>query len=159
MKKSKTLFPILFIVIIIIYSCKKEKLNNLEIVEKNTLNKINTTEIVKKDNVLEMFQTFSIKNNDSEITSNKVKIDLTVTSGAMISAYSIEKGNYLIYFKTKEKDSWSDWIELNENLEVNNPNRKVFAPKSLNNKVEEIQFKSNQTLKQKVVFRIFTFKK
>lgn len=156
MKISIKLFTIFLI--IIISSCKKEKQNNVGTEEKIDFSKINTTGLLIKDNVFEMFQTFSTQNSDSEITSNKIKIDLTITSGAMISAYSLEKGDYSIYFRTKEKNIWGNWIEMSENPEVQNPNRKVFSPESLNNLVEEIQFKCNQTLNKEVIFRIFTFK-
>ena len=109
--------------------------------------------------MFEINQKFQIKNNPSEIIGEIAEIDLTTTSGAMISAYSSSKGDYSLFFRTREKNTWSNWSKLEENKEVQNPNRRAFSPKSLNSLVTEIQFKSNQIVEEEVIFRIYTFKK
>lgn len=120
---------------------------------------INKSKLIQDENIFEIHQYFPSVNDKSTLDSEVYNIDLTVTSGAMISAYSEYKGDYSIFFRTKENNKWSDWLKLEENEEVKNPKRKVFSPKSLNSSVKQIQFKSDQIINDKVIFRIFTFKK
>ncbi|MFT5250428.1 MAG: hypothetical protein ACI93P_002170 [bacterium] len=167
--KTSRIITLSFIILLSFVSCKKEKKEAIEkkiisktekvIVEKKAQKNKNRNLVNQKENIFEINQSFSEKNGNLDAIGEIVNIDLLNSSGAMISAYSENKGNYSIYFRTLEKNSWSNWIKLEENKEVQNSNREVFSPKSLNNFVTQIQFKSNQTFNKNVVFRIFTFKK
>jgi hypothetical protein len=112
-----------------------------------------TQKIIRHENVLEVFQHF----RDSDLVSTPVAIDLINTEGAMLSAYSLDKGLYQIYFRSQVNNQWSDWIELHENHEVNNPERNVFAPIAVPNEATFLQFKSNQNISKEVVFRTYIF--
>ncbi len=159
MEKQKLIVSYLIASLIFFINCKantEKTNNNTEKLPRSGLNFVNETSTIKKDNVIEISQTFSKENN---LISRPIEVDLSLTSGAMISAYSEYNDNYKVSYKTLENNSWSDWIELRENKEVNNPDRKVFSPKSLNNSVKQILFKSNKIIKSKIIFRIYTFQK
>jgi hypothetical protein len=171
MKTNILLIYFLIINSILIASCNNEKdkkeieyisrgsKGEILISEKESLKIEKKTRLIQNNNVIEISQSFFKKNEKSNTIGDIVEIDLSTTSGAMISAYSKNKGEYSLFFRTFEKNSWSNWIKLGENKEVKNPNRKVFSPKSLNNTVSKLQFKSNETFNEKVIFRIYTFKK
>lgn len=166
MKKHKSIVPYFIVIILLLSNCKKspqkKEPNSKSTVENQTkvdLNSVNKASVVKEDNIFVVDQTFSKENNEQNIVGEPVEVDLALTSGAMISAYSEYNDDYTISFRTFEDNSWSDWVELKENDEVKNPNRKVFSPKSLKNSVKEIQFRSNKKTKSKVIFRIYTFEK
>jgi hypothetical protein len=164
MKTNSLLILFLITVPVIIISCNntlekkdfkgKTKSSNIE----NLIDE-NETRLIQKNNVYEVSQKFLKKNQASDIIGKIEKIDLTKSSGAMISAYSNDKGDYSIFFRTFEKNNWSNWTKLEENKEVQNPNRIVFSPKNLNSFVTKIQFKSSQIVEEEVIFRIYTFKK
>jgi hypothetical protein len=164
MKKHKSIAPYFVIILLLLSNCKenpkkKEANSNTEKQIEVNLNSVNEASIIKEDNIFVVNQTFSKENNEHNIVGKPVEVDLALTSGAMISAYSEYNDDYTISFRTFENNSWSDWVELKENEEVKNPNRKVFSPKNLKNSVKEIQFKSNKVTKSKVIFRIYTFQK
>lgn len=165
MKIDNVLIHLLIVTSILMISCKEEKKEkiNTSTVEKalninDTLNNLNHTKVIQKENIYEINQRFLKKNEESNIIGDIVEVDLTTTSGAMISAYSKYVGDYSIFFRTFEKNVWSNWIKLKENEDVKNPNRQAFHPKSLNNFVTQIQFKSDRTIEKEIIFRIFTFK-
>lgn len=146
-------------------SSKKVEVASQEKVEKSVLQKSvpvenkNTTSVEKKGNVIEFHQKFDQANQKSIIESQPKDLDLSETSGGMLSAYSLYKNDYQIYFHVFEKGEWQVWKELAENKEVQNPKRKVFAPQRLEPSVSKIQFKSSSATDSEVVFRIFTFSK
>ncbi|OAD45531.1 hypothetical protein LPB303_07235 [Polaribacter atrinae] len=119
----------------------------------------NDVSVIKEDNIFVIDQKFTKEDAQKNIIGKPVEVDLSTTSGAMISAYSTYNDEYTIFYKTLENNSWSDWLELEENEHVDNPNRKVFSPKNLNPSVQKIQFKSSKITKSEVVFRIYTFEK
>lgn len=119
----------------------------------------NSSRVLKKKNIIEISQSFNATNETNYAIGTPVVIDLSNTSGAALSAYCLHKTDYNISFRVFENGSWSIWQELPENKNVNNPNRKVFSPKNLTNSVTQLQFKSNKTIPNDVVFRLYTFKK
>ncbi len=129
---------------------KKKKASNLI---------INKTLVEKDGKIIEFHQSFNQKNEKGEYLSEPLELNLSNTSSGMLSAYCLHKSDYKLYYRVFKKDEWLNWEELPENTDVNNPKRKVFAPKQLEPTVLAIQFKSNKTTKQEVVFRIFTFSK
>jgi len=171
MKTHNLLIYFLMINSILIASCNNEKdkeeiefitsgpKNEILISKKEILKIEHKTRLIQNNNVIEISQSFLKKNKKSNTVGDVVEMDLSTTSVAMISAYSKNKGEYSLFFRTLEKKYWSNWIELGENKKVKNPKRKVFSPKSLNNTVSKLQFKSNETFKEEVIFRIYTFKK
>jgi len=166
MKENKSIVPYFIMLLLLLSNCKdnsqkKEKDSNvgkggdvqLSIVANNEAS------LIKEDNVFVVNQTFSKEDGQKNILGKPVEVDLSTTSGAMLSAYSKYNDEYSVYYKTLENNSWSDWLELEENEHVDNPNRKVFSPKNLNPSVQKIQFKSSKITKSEVIFRIYTFKK
>ena len=170
MKKHKSIIPYFIILLLLVSNCKdnsKKKVeeSNVEVKPKVTTPTIPTTpnnnevSIVKEDNVFVIDQTFSKEDDQKNIIGKPVEVDLSTTSGAMLSAYSKYNDDYTVFYKTLENDAWSDWVELKENEHVENPNRKVFSPQNLKNSVQKVQFKSSKITKSEVIFRIYTFEK
>lgn len=112
---------------------------------------------VEKENVVEFYQQFQNKKEKGEILSSSISLNLSKTTGAMLSAYSLDKGEYNVFFKVLENNIWSEWKELKVNREVNNPKRKVFAPQNLTNATDSIQFMTDKTTSEEIVFRIYKF--
>lgn len=112
---------------------------------------------VEKENVIEFYQQFQNKKEKGEILSSSISLNLSKTTGAMLSAYSLDKGEYNVFFKVLENNIWSEWKELKINREVNNPKRKVFAPQNLTNATDSIQFMTNKATSEEIVFRIYRF--
>ncbi|AGC76241.1 hypothetical protein LX97_00910 [Nonlabens dokdonensis] len=152
---------VLFVVSValILNSCKKPDKTELS---SNTSKTIKEKRIIlndNKDEVVEyslVFKNAIETDNDSRITR---KINLTNTTGAMISAYSLDTSEYEVSFRTLEDDVWSEWSYFKINHEVKNPNRKVFSPNSLTNHVSKIEFKSSKPISNPVIFRVFKFLK
>lgn len=168
--QKHTLLIILFLFVIVGSSCIK---NNKQEVSKfkaqspvNELNRQldsvkskNSFRISSKKNVTEVYHNFIEKNQGKNYIGDKIDVDLSMSSGAMISAYSHAIEDYAISMRIKESGNWSDWKKMKINEEVKNPNRKVFSPKNLSNTVTGVQFRSNKQISQEVVFRIYKFKK
>ncbi|WP_157603589.1 hypothetical protein [Polaribacter atrinae] len=166
MKNHKSIIPYFIVLLLLLSNCKdnsktEEKKISVKKKEKVTLPTAsnNDVSVIKEDNIFVIDQKFTKEDAQKNIIGKPVEVDLSTTSGAMISAYSTYNDEYTIFYKTLENNSWSDWLELEENEHVDNPNRKVFSPKNLNPSVQKIQFKSSKITKSEVVFRIYTFEK
>ncbi|WP_341221742.1 hypothetical protein [Polaribacter atrinae] len=166
MKNHKSIIPYFIVLLLLLSNCKdnsktEEKKISVKKKEKVTLPTAsnNDVSVIKEDNIFVIDQKFTKEDAQKNIIGKPVEVDLSTTSGAMISAYSTYNDEYTIFYKTLENNSWSDWLELEENEHVDNPNRKVFSPKNLNPSVQKIQFKSSKITKSEVIFRIYTFEK
>jgi hypothetical protein len=167
MKNHKSIIPYFIILLLLVSSCKDN--SKKEQVESSAEDKAKVTlpattnnndvSIIQEDNVFVVNQTFSKEDAQKNILGKPVEVDLSTTSGAMLSAYAKYNDDYTIFYKTLENNSWSDWVELKENEHVENPNRKVFSPQNLKTSVKKIQFKSSKITKSEVIFRIYTFEK
>lgn len=118
---------------------------------------VNVVSVETKDNVVEFHQSFA--SNDENNLSEVNDLDLSNTSGAMISAYSLDVSDYEVFFRIQENGEFGEWIQMKENDHVQNPNRKVWNATPLNDLVEKIQFKSTAPTNSEVVFRVFKFAK
>ncbi len=158
---------IIFVVFILLISCKEaknqSKLNNVKDQNKNhteidTLPDVDNSKDPKtliKENVIEIYHLFSEKN----LAGNPVNVHLENTTGGMLSAYSFDKSDYKLFYREQNGDLWTEWKELLINKEVNNPERKVYAPTNISNKTNSIQFKSSTSIRNEIVFRLYTFPK
>ena len=167
MKNHKSIIPYFIILLLLVSNCKNNSKkqvddSNVEVKTKVTVpteTNNNDVSIIKEDNVFVIDQTFSKEDDQKNIIGKPVEVDLSTTSGAMLSAYSKYNDDYTVFYKTLENDAWSDWVELKENEHVENPNRKVFSPQNLKTSVQKVQFKSSKITKSEVIFRIYTFEK
>lgn len=135
---------------------KKQKLENTT-TEKKSAPLLNITKVDRKKNTFEFKTPFVYKTNASFYEGEQVDLDLSKTKGGMLSAYCLDTQSKRVYFRVYKKQAWGDWQELSEDKEVNNPNRKVYAPVSLLNDVRKIQFKSSDSSSSPVVFRLFAY--
>lgn len=167
MKNHKSIIPYFIILLLLLSNCKDNSKKQVEEINVEVKPKVTTqttpnnneVSIVKEDNVFVIDQTFSKEDDQKNIIGKPVEVDLSTTSGAMLSAYSKYNDDYTVFYKTLENDTWSDWVELKENDHVENPNRKVFSPQNLKTSVQKVQFKSSKITKSEVIFRIYTFEK
>ncbi len=125
---------------------------NTEIASTSTLS---SARILNKGNVLEIYHPFQ----NSQLKGDSVYPNLENTTGAMLSAYSFDKGEYDVFYREKIKQEWGEWKQLIINEEVNNPQRKVYEATNINNNVNFLQFKSSKDTKSEVVFRLYRFPK
>lgn len=119
------------------------------------INKKNKPKTLVKENVLEIYHSFQT----NQLIGDSVKTSLENSTGAMLSAYSLDKGKYNLFYRTKNNESWSKWEQLHLNHHVNNPERKVYEATSITNEVDLLQFKSSSSTKSDVVFRLYKFEK
>lgn len=119
----------------------------------------NSVSIQEKDNIIEFYQSFETKNSETDCEGEMQTLDLSNSSGAMISAYSTDVSSYNLFFRVQENGKLGEWISMKLNDHVENPNRKVWNPVQLNPSVEKIQFKSSVPTNSEVVFRVFKFAK
>lgn len=157
---------ILYLLTLFVISCNQEnkevkknieeiaikKTKEIEPIKEISLEK-KVAEIILKDNVLEVYQPFEI----NQLIGDSIQANLENTTGAMLSAYSLDKGKYNLFYRTKDKDSWNEWKQLHLNHHVNNPERKVYDAVNIKNDVTLLQFKSNFATKSDVVFRLYKF--
>lgn len=168
MKKIIT-FLIYCSLLIVTYSCGNiEKSIDVE-ESKNQAKRINETNKtlqqftkekinrIEKENVIEFHQKFKSESKESQTLSFPESVNLSKTTGAMLSAYSLDKSEYKVFFKVFEQDTWSQWKELRINTEVKNPNRKVFKAQNLTNNTDSIQFMTNKETDKEIIFRIYQF--
>jgi hypothetical protein len=158
----------LFILLLTFLSCKKdidtiETSTNSLLADNSFQQKIDTIKnkykVSTKENIVEIHHQFILRNKREDLVGGVIALDLSKSSGAMLSAYSKANENYEIYFRVDNGASWSDWIKMKENNEVKNPKRKVYLPTNLENTVKNIQFRSDEIISKEVVFRIYKFKK
>lgn len=157
MKTTSYLY--LLVSTIFLINCKQAQEKPQEVAFKDVkkeLVSIAKEPIIKvKGNVTEVYQHFTTKN----LESNQINLGLENASGAMLSAYSLDTSNYVVYYRQYENDGWSNWKEMIIDEEANNPKRKVFQSIPVINSSTKIQFKSNQPLQNEVVFRLYKFLK
>ena len=157
------LFFLILVFVSLIISCQEEQ--KIETTKKHIKTNNQDTAIIEnsiekavinlaiKDNVLEIYHPF----NANQLIGDSIETNLENTTGAMLSAYSLDKGKYNLFFRVKSNKSWNNWKQLHLNHHVNNPERKVYEATSITNDVTLIQFKSSSSTKSDVVFRLYKF--
>lgn len=117
---------------------------------------LNEAKIEQQENVIEVYQKFEVKNEQSEWLGMTHALELKEVSFVRMSAYSLDlASNCRVQFRIFDKGQWGDWTVLPESKEQVNPKRRVFDGLNIFQDIDKIQFKSNGATQSPVVFRLF----
>lgn len=172
--KHKSKYILNLVIIVILFSCNYSDAKNGQVEKssekKSIHNEENTLEEESKENselqnigekimfsdYIEIHQNFT-KLSNNEAISKSYSLNLFDQSFVALSAYTLDinSDGLKLYYRIFNDQKWGNWKNINEDLETNSKNRKVYGLENIFENIEKIQFKSNLLTNEKVVFNLF----